>query len=126
MLSGQDCRIKVVKFFSSVEEIRSSVYIVNLISRVVCAEHTIWTLKNPITCSFTSHLSCLYFTVLNEIAYFLDSAGSFRWMKLFLLVFLLLYTEGVLEHQQATWLSDLSRLTNGCTTREYSDKFCSH
>ena len=44
-------------------------------------------------------------------------------MKLFLLVFLLLYTVGVQEHQQATWLSDHSQLTNSCTTKEYSVKF---
>ena len=41
-------------------------------------------------------------------------------MKLFLLVFLLLYTEGVQAHQQATWHSDHSQLTNSCTTKEYT------
>ena len=30
--------------------------------------HTIWTLKSPITCLFTSHLSYFYLTVLNEMA----------------------------------------------------------
>ena len=30
---------------------------INLISRVVCAAQSIWTLKNPVTCLFTaSHL----------------------------------------------------------------------
>ena len=71
-------------------------------------------------------MSYFYLTVLNEIAFFFDSGDSFRWMKLFLLVFLLLYTKGVQEHQQATWLSDHSQLTNSCTTKESSVKFCTH
>ena len=53
--------------------------------------HTIWTLQNPVTCLFTSQLSYFYLTVLNEIACVFDSADSFRFIKLFLLVFLLLY-----------------------------------
>ena len=52
------------------------------------------------------------------------NGNSFRWMKLFLLIFLLLYTEGVQEHQQATWLSDHSQLTNSCIWQK--NTYCTH
>lgn len=76
------------KISSSVEETRSSVCIVNFISRAVCTEHTPsgpWRILS-LACS-PRHLSYLYFTVPSEIAHFFDSGDSFCWMKLFLLVF---------------------------------------
>ena len=109
---------------SSVEEIRSIVCIVNLISRIVCAGHTPsepWRILSPVACSPGSCLTSTSQFSMKSLTSLILAIASVGWN-----FFFWSFSSSTPEHQQAAWLSDHSQLTNSYTKKEYSVKFCTH